>query len=300
MLVGVALLVATLWFVGPARIAGALAGVSPLGFVLALVLSIASNAASAWRWATLARAIALTAPTLRLLPMYARGITSNSLLPGATLSGDALRSFELARLGNPLVESAASVALDRFSGLWTLCVLSFLAAGLAWSAGLGLDVAGGRPILLSYGALMGMIVVLPFVPWPLHLLERIPLPGARRMAALWQRLRTPAGGMRMGIGHALGLSVAVQVLSSLALLACAHALGARVPALMMFAAAAPIFVMGALPIGVAGFGTRELAAVAVLGLAGVPADQAAATGLLYGVLGVTQGVLAAPLFLWRR
>ncbi len=58
--------------------------------------------------------------------------------------------------------------------------------------------------------------------------------------------------------------------------------------------------MAALPVGVAGFGTRELAAAAVLGAAGVGTDQAVATGLLYGVLGVIQGVLAAPLFLVRR
>jgi hypothetical protein len=51
---------------------------------------------------------------------------------------------------------------------------------------------------------------------------------------------------------------------------------------------------------VAGFGTRELAAVAVLGLAGAGPETAFATGLLYGVLGVLQGIAAAPLFLLRR
>ena len=58
--------------------------------------------------------------------------------------------------------------------------------------------------------------------------------------------------------------------------------------------------MAAVPHGVAGFGTRELAAVAVLGLAGVPADVAAGTGLLYGMLCVIQGVLAAPSFVKTR
>ena len=64
----------------------------------------------------------------------------------------------------------------------------------------------------------------------------------------------------------------------------------------MLAAAAPIFIMAALPIGVAGFGTRELAAVIVLGFAGVPSEQATATALLYGIAAVVQGILAAPLF----
>jgi len=75
---------------------------------------------SAARWAYIARALSLTAPTLPLVTMYARGMTSNTLLPGATVSGDLLRSYELSRLGNPILESTASVAFDRFSGLWTL------------------------------------------------------------------------------------------------------------------------------------------------------------------------------------
>ena len=65
----------------------------------------------------------------------------------------------------------------------------------------------------------------------------------------------------------------------------------------MLAAAAPIFIMAALPIGVAGFGAREAAAVVVLGFVGVPGDQAFTVGLLYGLAAVVQGILAAPLFL---
>jgi hypothetical protein len=65
---------------------------------------------------------------------------------------------------------------------------------------------------------------------------------------------------------------------------------------VMLAAAAPIFIMAALPIGVAGFGTRELAAVVVLGFAGVSSGQATATSLLYGIAAVVQGIAAAPLF----
>jgi uncharacterized membrane protein YbhN (UPF0104 family) len=60
---------------------------------------------------------------------------------------------------------------------------------------------------------------------------------------------------------------------------------------------APIFIMAALPMGFAGFGTRELGAVVVLGFLGVPADQATAASLLYGLTAVMQGVLGAPLFL---
>lgn len=295
---GLALLALVAWIVGPQRLADSLARTDPARFAIALLLAIASNVVSATRWAYIARALSLTAPTSRLIPMYARGMTSNTLLPGATVSGDLLRSYELSRLGNPLLESTASVAFDRFSGLWTLCVLSFVAAGAAIAAGLSLSgAATGHRVMLAYGALLTVIVIAPFLPWPVEWLRRLPIKAAERIADLWTRLHDPASGLKRRLVNSLSLSMVVQVLSATALAACAWSLGVDAPYLIMLAAAAPIFVMAALPLGIAGFGTRELAAVAVLGLAGVPADLAAGTGLLYGLCGVIQGMLAAPLFL---
>ena len=62
----------------------------------------------------------------------------------------------------------------------------------------------------------------------------------------------------------------------------------------MIAAAAPVFILAALPIGVAGFGPREMGALLVLGALGVPAEQAIATGMLYGIAAIIQGVAVAP------
>lgn len=295
---GCALLAAVVWFVGPERITGALRRVDQAAFGAALGLAVASNVVSAVRWAAIARALGLAAPTAPLVPMYFRGMTSNTLLPGATVSGDLLRSAELARLGNPLLESAASVAFDRLSGLWTLCVLSFLAAGTVAVAGVALSGApADQAVLAGYGAALGCIVAAPFLPWPTAWLRRLPLAAAARLADLADRVGDPATGLRRRLAATLGLSLLVQLLSAGALAACGWSLGLSVTPLVMFAAAAPIFVMAALPLGVAGFGTRELATVAVLGTAGVPADLAAGTGLLYGLCGVIQGAAAAPLFL---
>lgn len=295
---GLALLALVAWIVGPQRLVESIARTDPARFSIAVLVAIAANLVSATRWAYIARALSLTAPTARLIPMYARGMTSNTLLPGATVSGDLLRSYELSRLGNPLLESTASVAFDRFSGLWTLCVLSFAAAGIAVVAGVSLSgAAAGREVMLAYGALLTGIVVAPFLPWPVTWLRRLPVKSAERIVDLWTRLHDPASGLKRRLVKSLSLSMVVQLLSATALAACAWSLDVEVPYVIMLAASAPIFVMAAVPLGIAGFGTRELAAVAVLGLAGVPADLAAGTGLLYGLSGVIQGMLAAPLFL---
>lgn len=110
-------------------------------------------------------------------------------------------------------------------------------------------------------------------------------------------MRCALSQLRPALPRLLMMSVAVQLLSAVALWLYARAVSADLALPVALAAAAPIFVMAALPIGYAGFGTRELAAVVVLAVAGVPADAAAATGLLYGIGGLLQGVLGAVFFL---
>ena len=140
---GAAVLLLVIWYAHPAALWAQLRRADPWLFTLAVLVSIASNALSAMRWAVIARGLGLIAPTSRLVLMYARAITTNMLLPGATLSGDLLRSVQLSRLGNPFVPSALSVFLDRFSGLWVLCVLSLLSAARCRAVGRG--GAGRKP-----------------------------------------------------------------------------------------------------------------------------------------------------------
>src|SRR5205823_13106181 len=94
----------------------------------AVAASVVSNLFSAARWAAIARGLGLVAPLGAAVAMYFRGMTMNVLLPGATVSGDLLRGYQLGRLpGNALVAGGVSVLLDRLSGLWVLCCCSFLA-----------------------------------------------------------------------------------------------------------------------------------------------------------------------------
>jgi len=211
---------------------------------------------------------------------YFRGMTMNVLLPGATVSGDLLRGYELSRLGNPLLRSGLSVLLDRLSGLWVLCVMSLVALLVALALGmLAFDSTIGVYIA---GLVVGL--ALPWAPVPIE---------------KWEKTRREALASGGPVFSSIWLSVLVQVFSAAALWLFGWAAGLQLTYAVMFAAAAPIFIMGALPLGWGGFGAREAAAVVVLGTIGVPADQATAAALLYGLSSVLQGVLAAPLFLVR-
>jgi len=291
-------LLLVVWYADPVALWTGLRRADPWLFTLAVLVSIASNVLSAIRWAVIARGLRLVAPTGRLILMYARGMTTNMLLPGATLSGDLLRSVQLSRLGNPFLRCALSVFLDRFSGLWVLCVLSLLAA-----IGVGLwgQMAAGGPVvaldgLILYVAILAGIAAAPFVPLPVGRLEHSPIGWVAALAGRWEQLRARLRQARPALVASMWQSLCVQFLSACALWICGLSVGLTLSYGVMLAAAAPIFIMAALPIGLAGFGTRELAAVIVLGFAGVPGDQATATAMLYGISAVVQGMLAAPLF----
>ncbi len=250
-------------------------------FVAAVAASVVSNVFSAARWAAIARGLALVAPFGAALATYFRGMTMNVLLPGATVSGDLLRAYQLSRLDhNALLRAGASVLLDRLSGLWILCACSLVSLCAALVVGL-------VPPAKDTGIYMLALAVALALPW-------LPLPHDRLENARRQALAS-----RGALVRSAWLSVLVQVFSAAALWLCGYAAGLQLSYALMLAAAAPIFIMGAVPLGWGGFGAREAAALVVLGTLGVPPEQATATALLYGVSAVLQGIAAAPLFLVR-
>lgn len=270
-----------LWYADPLAIAAQLEAVDPGLFAAGLAASIVSNVFSAARWTAIARALGLAAPLPRAVAMYFRGMTMNVLLPGATVSGDVLRGYQLAKLdANPGLRAAASVVLDRLSGLWILCAMSLVS--LLAAAALDLIVPGKAFLLYTVG--LAMALAAPLLPLPFARLEM---------------LRRQALSARGALLASLWLSVLVQIFSAAALWCFAFAAGINLSYAVMLAAAAPIFIMGAMPLGWGGFGAREAAAVVVLGAISVPADQATTAALLYGISAVLQGAGAAPLFLLR-
>jgi uncharacterized membrane protein YbhN (UPF0104 family) len=268
------------WYADPQALAVQLQAVDATWFVLGVACSIASNIISAARWAAIARGLGLAAPLPSAIASYFRGMTMNVLLPGATVSGDLLRGYELSRQGNPLLRSGLSVLLDRLSGLWVLCAMSLVALLVA----LALGMLAWDATIAVYLAGLVVALALPWLPLPFERPEKV------------RRDALAAGGP---VFSSIWLSVLVQVFSAAALWLFGWAAGLELTYAVMFAAAAPIFIMGAMPLGWGGFGARELSAVVVLGVLDVMADQATATALLYGISAVLQGVLAAPLFLIR-
>ncbi len=294
----------------------------------ALLAAALAQAVSVYRWESIARIFGLRVQTRALALGYAQGMTLNVLLPGATLGGDALRSLRLQALGNPLGVSALTVLLDRLSGLWVLCVLSLLTGAAIGVALLLQGPAGNAPpvaqvlaqalpavvrVLGAGGGLLAYLVGLALlcaVPWlPLRPRRRAAgapggAPGYAGIAArLWNRLcglHDLAQAERRPLARSLWSSLAVQLLCALTLWLCALAAGGRPAYWQVQAVAAPVFIAAALPLSYGGFGARELMALVAFPLAGLSPELGLAASVLYGIVGVVLGLLAAPAFVLHR
>lgn len=328
-LAAIALLVLAAWIVGPERLRAQLAHVDRDCFGAALLLAAAGQGVSVLRWRSIARIFGLRVHGGALALAYAQGMALNVVLPGATLGGDALRSVRLQAQGNPLGVSALTVLLDRLSGLWVLCALSLLTGvGLlaavlfvpgfaaSWLAR-GRDAAsflpalsalgerGAAAALCAYLAGLGMLCAIPWLPIrPRRSLPRAGAEGASRnpLVRAWERAvawHDLARAQSRPLARSLWTSVVVQVLCACALWLCLLAAGGDAAYWQVQAVAAPVFIAGALPVSYGGFGARELAAVALFPLVGLPSDQGLAASALYGLVGVFLGLAAAPAFAVR-
>ncbi len=298
-----ALLLAVLWTVDLQAVRQQLAQARPAWLLAGLACAVASNMASAWRWCALVRWLGHRLAGLRAQAIYFQAMAISALLPGAVVGGDVYRALALRRDGQGALEAGLSVLLDRLSGLWMLWVLALVAAawGLAQGAGAALAVVGLAQVPAALVLALALVLVL--APALALGLGRWAL--RRAPQATWrQRLATLVGrpGARRQYVEQMLVSTLVQLLSVAALACMGRAVGVDLPYWAYAVAAAPTFLMAALPVSFGGWGTREAAAVLSLAPFGVAAPAAAAASVLYGLLALLQGAAGAlaPFVMRRR
>ncbi|WP_019919001.1 lysylphosphatidylglycerol synthase transmembrane domain-containing protein [Methyloversatilis discipulorum] len=288
------LLAAVIHVAEPAALVDTLRRADRGWLLVGLFAALLSNVASALRWRALTIWLgAVVGPAFALLA-YFRAMALNALLPGAVVGGDLYRALALRQAGLPTLDAGLSVLLDRVSGLWVLLALGagalpFAASSMAFALPLS-------PVWIDLSCAMANVLLLTA---PLLLIAR-PISGGRAFATLARvqsRLRRP----RVLQQYVLQMvaSLVVQALSIAALACGGRALGLDLSPAVWATAAAPIFLMAALPVSVGGWGTREAAAAAVLAAFGVPAAQAVAVALIYGVFGLLQAAFGGALFACR-
>jgi len=250
----------------------------------ALQLSIA-----VWRWRGVLRSLGGSVTWT----VATRGVLVerflNQALP-STLGGDAARIAELIDSKVPLAKALHSVIFDRFLGL----------AGIVLVMGATIplnDLSSARSGLVTvtagiFAAFAGGVALLS-VPWSLGggTIERC-LP--RSVLAFVETARKLLSCPRIW-GYGFGLSVLIQLL----ICATVYAVAAEMQIALSLRAALTlvpgVIFFSLIPFSIAGWGAREGAMVALLGLEGVASRDALTLSVLLGIaqllLGLVGGLL---------
>ncbi len=242
-----------------------------LGFIC-LVLS---NFFSALRWRKISEILGVNISTSLAVVTYAQGITANTVLPGGILGGDFWRTLALVSIGATKSTALMTVILDRLSGVWMLSILSFAAILLQiYLKALPADISVSWVVLYSLFAFL-----LVFTPY----------------FCLLFKSKAPTIFFKTAI-----LSTLVQCFALIAFAFCLYAITPNFSSTGLVAVCMGIFIVGALPFAIGGFGAREFGAVMFLTLLGLSSEEGFLASALFGLLGTIQGLLSTYFWLNRR
>lgn len=316
---GLLLLAGLCWQMDGLKVLALARHADPAWLAFGFFAYVLSNLISAWRWQRIVMHFGYMRPFLAMLWLYAQGITLNTLLPGGIVGGDVWRSVQLAQQARQdnqvfgLHQTALTVLLDRVGGLWGLSIWSLLAWGLA---GFFLRLPSFQPLrgLDFFNAYLGFLMIAVLLPvfglCFMHRCIRAIRQAKTTQLCLFSSVmhkllshETRSRWLREDWLHQLRRldslwltlphSIAVQVFATLALWACLQALSQPLDYLCVAGLCFAIFLSAIVPASFGGFGAREVACVVILGWAGVAEEAAFSASILFGLLGLLQGLLAA-------
>ena len=297
-LVAVALTGLLLWKAHPGKVweASVHADLTCIG--IAVALTFLDRALMAYRWLVLLRPLA-SASHVSLGPIMRIFFVSTfvgTFLP-ASIGGDAVRAYSLARHDVPASAAVASVFMDRMLGV--LSVLMLGAAGLVFARDLATHPAVLTALAVTLVICAGTALVVfsrGMADLARRVLRVIPSPAIRRIGdSLLSAVRCYATSHRELLNVLVG-SLGVQVLRVVQAYYLGRALGIDAPLSIYFAFIPLILLVMLLPVTVNGIGTSQAAFVWLFSRAGVGDPQAFALSVLFVALGVVGNLPGALLY----
>ena len=247
-----------------------------------VVLYMAGQALSAYKWHILLRPLGLSVPYVRTLAFYFTGMFFNLFLP-TIIGGDAVKAVLLARETGAPARSTMSVFMERNVGLLALLAIATAAALVAPPVEFG-----GLSLIALCMLLFAGFLLINFVLAHRHayeLIDRVvamtPLSRLRpRAASLYEavaRYRTSPGALV----SATLLSFVFQLVVVGVVFLNARALNLDFP-LSALAVFVPLISLGGMiPVTVNGLGAREALYILLFGRLGAPTEMSVSLALLF-------------------
>ena len=290
-----------LWRSHPGDVAAALREADWRPMILAVLLVLVDRALNFYRWVVLLCIVepATRPPLAGILRIFFVSTFVGTFLP-ASVGGEAVRAYSLARLIPRGGDAVASVVMDRMLGLASTLIMGVgglmlatdlsRSAAVVWSLVLG-GAACAATLLLVFSTRAAAIVS--------TLAER--LPGALQSLALRmvESIRRYAS-FHVELGNVLLCSVAVQCLRTVQAYYLGRGLAIDASIGTYFAFIPLILLVMLLPVTFNGIGTSQVAFVAFFARAGVPAAPALALSVLFVALGIVGNLPGGLLYALGR
>jgi glycosyltransferase 2 family protein len=288
-----------LWKANPSEVWAAATAARPGPLLAAVLLVFVDRSLMAYRWLVLLRPIPHERrPSFAtIMNVFFVSTFVGTFLP-ASVGGDAVRAYALARHDVPGAFSLASVLMDRMLGV--LSVLMMAVAGLL----LARDLAANPAVVVAIALTSLVCAAAAAVVFSTRVADAVLRVWSRMPAG---RLRAPVARLVEAIqGYApwhnamlnvLMGSLGVQVLRIVQAYYLGVALGIAAPLSAYFAFIPLILLVMLLPVTINGLGTSQAAFVWAFARVGVPAAHAFALSVLFVALGVVGNLPGGVLYL---
>jgi uncharacterized protein (TIRG00374 family) len=287
-----------LWKSHPHEVLAATVGADWHPIAVAIALVLVDRTLMAYRWVVLLCTVepGSRPPLGGVMRIFFVSTFVGTFLP-ASVGGDAVRAFGLARLGVRSEDAVASVFMDRVLGVASVLVMALI--GLTFAREMA-DNAGVAAALAAAAAVCAAALLLVFSRRAAGLLARVvdALPFlhlrqvADRVLQSIRRYRSHPGPLV----NVLACSVAVQALRVVQAYYLGRGLGIEAPLATYMAFVPVILLIMLLPITFNGIGTSQAAFVWLFTHAGVAAATAFALSVLFVALGIVGNLPGGVLF----
>jgi uncharacterized protein (TIRG00374 family) len=256
-----------------------------------------------YQWHALLRSSGVRVPFHRTIRFYFVGLFFNNFLP-ASIGGDAIKVYDVSRIGSGVYQVVAVTMLDRIIGIFSLCLLA-----TAVALGLMREPAAGAlwPYVLVFIACMTPVVGLYFfkplsrvVRWVVRAL--LPPNWGRGGSEILDHLSAFRARKPL-IVSLMVLSIVIQAMRVVTHILAARALGLAFDpvAAGLFFVFVPLLSLAMIPpITINGLGIREGLGILLFAQAGIGRTDAFAIEFLTYAVSVAVSLLGLVCFIGRR
>ena len=271
--------------------------------VAATVLFLLSNIAGWFQWHVLLRSSGVGLDHARTFRFYFIGLFFNNFLP-ANIGGDAVKVYDLTKVGESPYRIIAVTLLDRVLGVFSLCLLAVLADALLIARGAGTHHALYLGVFIACMIpALGFYFFRPLGNWLRRTVLRWrALSLNYRFTAIIDQL-SPFRGRRGLVTRLILFSVLIQAMRVVTHVLVAMAIGVRMTpsTLAQFFVVIPILSLAMIPpVTINGLGIREGLGVLLFAEAGILSADAFVIEFGTYLISVVVSLVGFAFFLARR